>query len=60
MQPVVQDGHIIYWPGFEALLHYTLYQQVSKAFGRACCTMLLPITDAYDYSWAGRLEKKAV
>ena len=25
--PVVQNGRITYWPGFEALLHYILYQQ---------------------------------
>ena len=25
--PVVEHGRITYWPGFEALLHYTLYQQ---------------------------------
>ena len=28
-RPVVQDGRITYWPGFEALLHYILYQQAS-------------------------------
>ena len=60
MQPVVQEGHITYWPGFEALLHYALYQQVSKTFVCACCTILLPVTNVYDYSWAGRLERKAV
>lgn len=31
--PVVQDGRITYWPGFEALLHYTLYQQASVKEG---------------------------
>lgn len=29
---VVQDGHIVHWPGFEALMHYALYQQVSAPF----------------------------
>lgn len=60
MQPVVQDGQITHWPGFEALLYYTLYQQVSKTLACACCTIFLPVTDAYDYSWAGKLERKAV
>lgn len=31
-EPVVQDGNIVHWPGFEALLHYALYQQVSVTF----------------------------
>lgn len=31
--PVIQDGRITYWPGFEALLHYTLYQQASVKKG---------------------------
>lgn len=31
-EPVVQDGNIVHWPGFEALLHYALYQQASLMF----------------------------
>lgn len=32
-RPVVQDGRITYWPGFEALLHYILYQQLGWQIG---------------------------
>lgn len=39
-QPVVQNGHIIHWPGFEALMHYALYQQARDnhlvAFSMCC------------------------
>lgn len=31
--PVVEHGRITYWPGFEALLHYTLYQQLGWQIG---------------------------
>lgn len=32
-EPVVQDGNIVHWPGFEALLHYALYQQLGWQIG---------------------------
>ena len=28
-ETVVEDGRIIHWPGFEALLHHALYEQAS-------------------------------
>lgn len=47
MQPVVQDGHIAHWPGFEALLHYALYQQVSKMFLMHLVHLTLPVNEQY-------------
>ena len=58
MQPVVQDGHITYWPGFEALLHYTLYQQVSKSYACTCyiicCLTLMRMPTAGLAGWRRR------
>ena len=51
-RPVVENGCITYWPGFEALLHYALYQEVQflQVCQHACMSHQLKL-DGMQLGW---------
>lgn len=46
LRQVVEDGSIVYWPGFEAIMHYILYSQVSKI--RSCAAFVQEVCSFSD------------